>query len=227
MTGVKIVATIALAASVCAGQDRGITPRTDPRLYHGHEIQNDLEIGATVLSTEQVKNAFASGLNRGYVVLEVALYPKNGVQPDVRLSDFALHTLGTDQVTRPVRASTVAGILQKTAPSRTSVEVDPVVAIGYESGTRNDPYTGEPRRGGFYSTSGVAVSTGRSRPGSTDRDRRTVELELSEQGLPEGIALKPVAGYVYFPLASKKKDAAYELEYQTPAGPVRLVAGRR
>ncbi len=226
MTGGKIIALTALAFT-CAGQDRGITPRSDARLYHGHEMQSDLEIGATVLSTEQVKNAFASGLNRGYVVLEVALYPKNGVHSDVRLSDFALHTLGTDQVARPVRASTVAGILQRTAPSRTSVEVDPVIAVGYESGTRRDPYTGERRRGGFYSASGVAVSTGQSRPASTDRDRQTVELELGEQGLPEGIAAKPIAGYIYFPLASKKKDAAYELEYQSSAGPVRLLVGRR
>lgn len=225
------ITLVAFFAFACGGQNTGpnpgITPQSDVRLYHGHEIRNDLEIGATVLSAEQVKNAFSSDLNRGYVVLEIALYPKNGLQPEVRLADFALHALATDRVSRAVRASTVAGILQKSAPSRTSVELDPVVEVGYESGTRSDPYTGERRRGGFYSSSGVAVSTGQSRPASTDRDRRAVELELSEKGLPEGIATRPVAGYVYFPLASKKKDVAYELEYQTSAGPVKLVAGRR
>ena len=44
-------------------------------------------------------------------------------------------------------------------------------------------------------------------------DRKVVETELDEKGLPEGAVMTPVAGYLYFPLAKKAKNARYELEY--------------
>ncbi len=44
-------------------------------------------------------------------------------------------------------------------------------------------------------------------------DRKVVETELDEKGLPEGAIMTPVAGYLYFPLAKKAKNARYELEY--------------
>jgi hypothetical protein len=40
-----------------------------------------------------------------------------------------------------------------------------------------------------------------------------MELELGEQSLPEGIASKPVAGYLYFPVTEKdRKKARLTLE---------------
>jgi len=41
-----------------------------------------------------------------------------------------------------------------------------------------------------------------------------MEVELSEKGLPEGTASVPVAGYVYFPVSSRKKNAVHQLEYK-------------
>ena len=214
-------------ASVLAADGPGIRPLSDVRLFHDHATTNEFEIGATLLTIDQVKNSFSSDLNRGYVVLEIALYPKSGREVDIRLSDFALHVLGTGQVARAVNSNTIAGILRKTAPSRTTADIYPVIGIGYESGSRYDPELGTRRKGGFYSASGVAVGVGQSHPASTDQDRRTIEIELSEKGLPEGAARKPVAGYVYFPLTSKKKNLTYELEFYSPAGPVKLLVGRR
>jgi hypothetical protein len=40
-----------------------------------------------------------------------------------------------------------------------------------------------------------------------------MEAELGEKGLPEGSAAAPLAGYIYFPVSSKKKRAAHQLEY--------------
>jgi hypothetical protein len=40
-----------------------------------------------------------------------------------------------------------------------------------------------------------------------------MEAELDEKGLHEGALATPVAGYLYFPLAKKAKNAHYELEY--------------
>ena len=60
---------------------------------------------------------------------------------------------------------------------------------------------------------GVGADPSQPRAASTDRDRDTMELELSEKGLPEGTASAPVAGYLYFPLSSTKKTPARQIEY--------------
>jgi hypothetical protein len=64
-------------------------------------------------------------------------------------------------------------------------------------------------------SAGVGVGVGGQRPpqpGSTEADRRTMELELSEKGLPEGNTASPVSGYLYFTVP-KKKNVKYQLEY--------------
>jgi hypothetical protein len=115
----------------------------------------------------------------------------------------------------------VASALQKTAPNQSDVTVYPTVGVGYESGPRTyDPVTGGTRGGGWRTAVGVGVGVGSTRPASTEPDRRTMETELSEKGLPEGAFSKPIAGYLYFPLAPAKKSS-YELEYDSPAGRVR------
>src|SRR5437660_988473 len=75
---------------------------------------------------------------------------------------------------------------------------------------------------------GVAVATGgagnrQPAPGSTDRDRYTMEQELSDKALPEGAASRPVAGYLYFPMpAHKKASDVTALEYNGSAGKVHV-----
>ena len=52
----------------------------------------------------------------------------------------------------------------------------------------------------------VGVETDYGPQGSaSEKDRATVEAELTYKGLPEGKASSPVAGYLYFPILSKKK----------------------
>jgi hypothetical protein len=47
--------------------------------------------------------------------------------------------------------------------------------------------------------------------------------ELSDKALPEGAVNAPVAGYLYFPLPSKKKvSGVYELRHEDNGGSVRL-----
>lgn len=83
----------------------------------------------------------------------------------------------------------------------------PSAGIGYESGPRvYDPVTGTPRGGGLSTSAGVGVGVGPSQSGAGEQDRTTMELELSEKGLPETKASKPLSGYLYFPVTSKKKN---------------------
>jgi hypothetical protein len=174
------------------------------------------------LSPEQVNAAFVTELGRNYLVLEVALYPGKGTPIEVPLRDFTLRIAGTDLTAKPASPKTIAAMVQKSTAQEREVAVNPHVGIGYETGTTYDPTTGKGRRGGGWVTSaGVAVGVETRQTASTEKDREVMELELTERSLPEGQAAGPVAGYLYFPIPARKKDLAYQLEYQLK--PERLV----
>ncbi|MGZ7090597.1 MAG: hypothetical protein ACXVKH_14110, partial [Candidatus Angelobacter sp.] len=90
--------------------------------------------------------------------------------------------------------------------------------IGYERTTQQNG----PERtssGGVVQRSsvgiGVPIGGGGSRlsEGRTaEGNRRAIEAELKEKGLPETSAWEPVAGYLYFSVPKKKKGG-YELVY--------------
>ena len=91
--------------------------------------------------------------------------------------------------------------------------------IGYERSTQQNG----PERttsGGVVQRSsvGVGIPIGRwwfqapGRQNTTEGNRRAIEAELTEKGLPETSAWDPIAGYLYFSVPKKKKDG-YELVY--------------
>jgi hypothetical protein len=59
---------------------------------------------------------------------------------------------------------------------------------------------------------GVGVDKSTS-AATTDSDRQTMETELLDKELKDAEVSKPVAGYLYFPIATKQK-VEYQLEYQ-------------
>lgn len=210
------------AVSVYADAPRGTVPRAAAERYPAHAVHAGVGVGAILLTPEQARKAFASDLDRCCRVVEVALYPQKDAPVKISLDDFVLRISGSDLATKPSTAEVLAAKLQKKASPPPSdgrdVAIYPTAGVGYESGGI-DPITGQRRGGGVYTTAGVGVGIGGSqppRPGSSDRDRRTMELELGEKGLPEGTASAPVAGYLYFTLPSgkeKDKKAAHQLEY--------------
>jgi hypothetical protein len=64
---------------------------------------------------------------------------------------------------------------------------------------------------------GVPIGGGGSRlpegKTTTEGNRRAIEAELTEKGLPETSAWEPVAGYLYFSVPKEKKKGGYELVY--------------
>jgi hypothetical protein len=216
-----LLATLSLicAVSLYADAPRGTVPRSAADSYPAHTLHDGVGIGAALLTTNQARKAFASDVDRCCVVVEVAFYPQKDAPVNISMDDFVLRFSGTDVATKPSTPEVLAGKLQKTATSSQSdkdVVISPTGGVGYESGGI-DPVTGTRRPGGVVASSGVGVGVGGSKPpapGSTDNDRRTVELELSEKGLPEGAASAPVSGYLYFVLpSSKDKKATHQLEY--------------
>jgi hypothetical protein len=216
------VFTLALALPLVAGSRQGIPPRSNASDYAVQKQAGTLTLGAVQLSNEQVKNSFSSDLDRGYIVVEVGVFPGEG-GVDLRRDDFMLRAPGKSgtEILRPVNPETVAGVLQKKNKQAGSkdVELHPTVGVGYSTGSR-DPY-GNRYPGGWSTSAGVGVGVGNNSPyppaASTDGDRRTMETELRDKILPEGQQTAPVAGYLYFPVAGKDK-VSYQLEYKTTDG---------
>jgi hypothetical protein len=211
-----ICALMALAAVAWAGDQAGVKPKFEATDYPAHGATGGATIGARLLTPAQVRNTFSTDLEPGYVVVEVAVYPKDGAQLDLGPGDFTLRIAGTDISTRPAAPRTIAAILQKSGARDRDIAVYPGVGVGYGSGRGYDPVYGG--RGGWSTSTGVGVGIGAPRQASTEADRKTMELELGDQQLPEKVTTAPVAGYLYFPLENRKRDTAYVLEYQGGGG---------
>jgi hypothetical protein len=237
-----ILAGICGAAILTPAEMPGIKARPEVSDYAAHETGSKLTIAAEILSPAQVSNAFVTDLNKGWIVIEVAIYPtKDPVTVDA--SDFMLRAGGDERKTilRPASPKAIAGILQRkeskeSARSDSDVTLYPSVGVGYESGPGYyDPVTGTRRGGGGVRTSvGVGVGMGQTgappAPASTPADRNTMETELGDKTLPEGATAKPVAGYLYFPRpAGKLKDGPFELQHSSDDGTVKVLlpAARR
>lgn len=194
---------------------RGSVPRSSADRYHSHAQSDGTSVGADILTPKQVGKAFVSDLNRCCIVVEFAFYPDRETGPHaLSLDDFALYISGSDIGTKPRSAIVVVASLQKKAGSGPPVAVHTAATVGYESGTATDPNTGQPTRvHGVYTGTEVDVSDPKPAPGSTARDREVMEKELDEKGLPVGKAAAPVAGYLYFSIHDRKKDAKYQLEF--------------
>jgi hypothetical protein len=164
-----------------------------------------------------MKQRFVTELGRDYLVVEVALYPKEGTDLQVQPDQFVLHIAGQDRALRSENPKVIAASTQKSEGSKRDISIVPHADIGYESGRRYDPTTGTNSSGGIVTSTGVAVLVGESSPGADPRNEDVVALELSEKALPEGTFNKPVAGHLYFRIgkeAAKDAKAKYELAYE-------------
>ena len=212
--------TVIAAVVVCsltlawAGGKQGIPARTSLGDYAVSQQKTELGIGANQLSRTEVHNSFATDLERGYVVVEVGVFPgSTGI--DLKHASFVLRVPGTTTLVRPATPETIAAALQKDSqPRKSDITLYPTTTVGYETGGRLP--NGQRAPGGLSTSTGVGVGVGGAgappRPASTPADRATMRTELQEKGLPEGALTKPTAGYLYFPLASKDKQT-YQLEY--------------
>jgi hypothetical protein len=202
-------------ASLASAGPKGTAPREDPDKYHAHAERDGLVIGAEQLTSDQAHKKFSANVTRCCIVVEVAFYPQKDKPVDVLLDDFTLRPEGTDISARPMSPQVVAGRLD-TKPESTST-VSTTQSVGYESGTYIDPVTGRPvKYHGVTTETGVGVGVDPSgSSGGAARDRLGMEAELAEKGLPEGLASKAVAGYLYFPASIReKKKTPMELTYK-------------
>jgi len=220
-----LLASVVVALIVWA-DDRGLHPRPTPNDYPAHQTVDGVTIAAAVLTPEQVKKRFATDLNRGYLVVEVAVFPEPGHEIEMAARDF-LARFGADTDTqRPLSTQAIAARLGKKDPGPPStpdalskVHVYTAETVGYEKG----PYG----RGGVYTatTTGVEVGNSPAPPpqappsGMTHSD---VERELDSMALPEGKLREEIAGYLYFAKPTKAKASPLHLTWYGPQEKVEL-----
>jgi len=199
----------------------GTHPRPSAFDYRVQGTSGDVTVAAEIVPPNQVKNLFSTDLSK-YVVVEVALYPKDGSTATVQHIDFSMK-VGSETVRAAAPDAIVHQKQQASAPrpsSPSDINVYPTAGVGYESG----PYG----RGGVYHEEGVAVTGGGwggARPPAYPTNYPPdpyASQELIDKALPEGAMSKPVAGYLYFPVSGKKK-ATYDLEYYAPDGKIQLM----
>ena len=74
-----LFACVLLLAASALAQSKGIKPRANSAAFPASAQTETLDIGAAQLSASQVGHTFASPeLGKGYIVVEIALFPKNG-----------------------------------------------------------------------------------------------------------------------------------------------------
>jgi hypothetical protein len=180
---------------------QGTGARTSADQYHSHAQRDGVSVGAEILTPKRVEKSFASDVNRCCIVVEFALYPKKGETLDLWLNDFELYVAGGDIPMKPVSASAVAGWVQNKNSDGTPVSA--TVDVEYE----NPP---SKVHGSYSTTDAGADVSPNTEAGSTPTN---TEEELGAKGLPEGKAAGPVAGYLYFLIPKRDKNAKYQLEY--------------
>ena len=200
LLGVAIVTV----ASLATARSRGTVPKTSADLYPVHgAVQNGTRIGAALMSPEEVWKVFGFDVDRSCLMVEVALYPPDDQERKVSLGDFSLRVAGTNTAVKPSTATTVAANWQQQFSVQQDVKAEPYGEVA--AGPHNVHVEGQVR---------VGTLDGPAHPAS-EKDRATLEGELANKGLPEGQASSPVAGYLYFPMLSRKKQSALQLDYET------------
>jgi hypothetical protein len=200
-----------LNCCVAVGQNSP-APRASASAYPASKVQPVYSIGAQQLSKTQVRNSFATPLADRYIVVEIGFYPADGKTISLNQSDFALRTSDGKDLVSSASPATIASICQKQPKSSSDVTLYPTANVGYVS---YPSYDGSGRRvsGPVYGVGmGVGVDKSPS-AATTDSDRQTMETELLDKELKDQEVSKPVAGYLYFPIATKQK-VEYQLEYQ-------------
>lgn len=212
-------------------QTPGMRPLPDASNYPVHDHLPGATMAAGAVSSARLKAVFGSNIYKGYIVIEVAVFPDPNEHLALSQRDFVLKIGETGELLRPSAPSTIAfAIDEKNHPSRT-VDMRPQVdmtvrgTIGYDSAGTYNPSSGK-RQGTVYAGSEVDVATGARRPtqARANSGPRVGDMvtELEARALPETTVSQPVAGYLYFIPPKKKPNGNYNLDYSIDAGRLKL-----
>ena len=229
---------IVLSCSLLFAAD-GTIPRIQASNYPSHTEIAGVEVGALLLKEPEIKKRFAAKISDEYLVVEVALYPRKGEKVEVNPENIVLRLSGTEVALRPENPGVVAAALERNGTRGRGVRVIPQARVGIDTGPRYpdpryDPnYPGSdpnydpryPRQGGVYTSTGVGVILGDSRPGSSPGRGDADGTELALKSLPSGPASKPVAGHLYYRVDKKTqqdRNSHFSLDVEIAGSTARL-----
>jgi hypothetical protein len=215
---------LATVATLASAGDSGTRPRPTSADYPVNRPAKSATIGAVLVSPDQVKRIFPADVNKKYVVVEVAVYPQAGEVVDIKSLDFGLK-FGADVIRYPAAPQDIAAAWrERNDPLALGHGVDVTAESGVAYGTGTDPNTGQRTRGvSTYEGVSVGRPPDAPPPPPPAYNPNVIEAVAREKALPEGKTGDAVAGYLYFPLPSKKhKGDALELRYSKDGSSVTL-----
>lgn len=219
MRGLLYSTSLTLVVSTLSWARDGRPPRASGSDYPVHQETGAATIAAVRVTPGELNKTFPSDLARKYIVVEVAIYPKEGPAIDVATLDFVLK-LGADGVER--HSDTAEEVAWMWHPHNSAhPDLASNTHVTTESGVvlanGQDPVTGRRVNSvGTYESVGVGNAPNQTSPApsSSRVDADRMEALLKKWALPHGKINSPVAGYLYFPLPAKKTKGALELQYQ-------------
>lgn len=204
--GILFVSALAFAT------DPGVPPRPSSGDYPVDGHTDAAAIAAEIMPINRVEKMFSPEIARQYVVIEVAIYPDNGVPFEVRNSDFGLRV--GQHTTRADRPIDVAPWPETRGGIRSPIDVTTETGVIYQRS--DDPVYGRRQGVGTYNGVGVSAPGQDPLPPPPDPrlDPRVIADKAQRFALPEGTAKSAIAGYLYFPRYEKKKKSdSIELKY--------------
>jgi hypothetical protein len=218
VVGSTILSMVAIAA------DTGVPPRGAATDYPVHGPADTATIAAAVIPPNQVAKMFSSEIGKQYIVVEVAIYPANGVPFDVESVDFALRV--GQRVGRTDRPIDVAPWAERRDSARLPVDVTTETGVVYQRSS--DPVYGHQQSVGTYTGVGVSGPAQNVPPPPAPKaDQRAIYEKVRRSSLAEGATKTVIAGYLYFPqYAKRRKSDAIQLKYAKDSVTLNLALGK-
>jgi hypothetical protein len=204
---------ILFTSGMVAENSKGISPRPSPSDYAEVSQKEQFSLGGSAIPRKEIPQNFSTDLTKGFIVVEIGLYPQDGAQIEANRKNFVLKKADGSGIIRPIDPQTIAKVRRGSEGSGRDVVIYPTVGVGYETGGGHyDPYDGRNHGGGWSTGVGVGVGVGPSGRGTSPEDRQVMQTELNEKEFPDGIHTKPVCGYLYFPVSKDDQKKSYLLE---------------
>ncbi len=209
----RTILVLALALLLRGGD--GIPPRAKASDYAVSQATKSGVISASRIPARQIEKEFSSEIGKQYVVLEVAIYPREADSFEVDWADFSMKIGDTVvRVEKPRDVATPWPEKQTSSdPNRPRVVTEAGVILTQSS----DPVSGRRTGVGTYESIGVTNDprAGAPPPPAPKQgpDPWTIEKRLRERMLPEGPVRAAVAGYLFFPQYVKHKSGSLVLQW--------------
>src|SRR5436190_9369170 len=94
-------------------ETRGVRPHASRTEYSVTCFTEDIGVGATLVSPEQVRRLFGAEVDQNYIVVEVGFYSKKHGTFDVHHADFALRTRPSRTLVKPASPREIIAALSR------------------------------------------------------------------------------------------------------------------